>query len=74
MKANIIIILLLAVSLSGCIIKKNTSEFKEYHSQMEIKSTLYQSTNFTGNVKEIQNNEVIPFAKVVLTDEKGNDF
>ncbi len=74
MKIYLKIILLLAISLSGCKTSKNTSEFKEYHSQMEIKSTLYQSTNFTGNVMELQTSEVIPFAKVVLTDEKGKYF
>lgn len=74
MKDNLIIILLLAVSLSGCKAKKNNPQLNENLSHMEIKSTLYQSTNFTGNVRELQTSEVIPFAKVVLTDEKGKYF
>lgn len=70
MKAYLIIILLLAIILFGCKTSKNNSHFNENLSQIEIKSTLYQSTNFTGNVKNLQTNDVIPFAKVVLTDNK----
>jgi hypothetical protein len=59
------------MSLYACKTSKNNSQSTEYNSQMNIKSTLYPSTNFMGSVKDIQSNEAIPFVKVVLTNEKG---
>jgi hypothetical protein len=38
---------------------------------MDIQSKIYPATYFVGRVMEMNTDEAIPFAKVVLTDEKG---
>ena len=86
MKAYLNIILLLAVSLSGCKISKNKVQSKETESSVEINCTDHNkpTSYFSGKVTDINTREAIQAARVVLrsfdrtelysalTDSEGN--
>lgn len=71
MKTRFYTFLLLTIGLFSCKtgIKETTPD--NSHGKMEYKTTYSQSTNFTGIIKELQTNELIPFATIKLSDEKG---
>jgi CarboxypepD_reg-like domain len=71
MKYYVTLTICLLISLYACRTRKVQVKSSIYNTKMEIQTKRYPITVFEGSIKDINTNEVIPFAEVKLRDKDG---